>query len=109
MVSGEYEILVSYIGYTSDTIHVDINGHDVSLDLVLVQSQVSFPEVTVYPESSNPANEIIRRAIAAKAKWLEKLHSYEFNAYTKTVLKVVKQSELPDTTIAGILETQTKG
>ncbi len=109
LARGKYQVIVSYIGYTSDTVRADIQGHDVSLDVALSQSQVSLPEVMVYPKSGNPANEIIRRAIAAKEKWLEKLHSYEFNAYTKTVLKVVKQSELPDTTIAGILETQTKG
>lgn len=109
LAPGRYNLLVNYIGYISDTVHIDIDAQDVSVNIYLDQSEISLPEVLVYPASINPADEVISRAIAAKEKWLEKLHSYDFDAYTKTVLKVVKQGKGSDTTIGGILETQTSG
>ncbi|HQT91234.1 MAG TPA: DUF5686 family protein, partial [Candidatus Kryptobacter bacterium] len=107
--SGTYSLLVSYIGFNSSTETVKIAGQDTTLNIVLAQSQVSLPEVVVYPHSANPADEIIARAIRAKERWLASLHAYDFDAYTKTVLRVVVGNNRPDTTINGILETQTRG
>ncbi len=106
---GSYRFLVSFIGFTPDTVSAEIPPRDTTLDFFLFPSPVSLPEVVVYPHSTNPADEVIMRAVAAKNGWLEKLHSYDFDAYTKTVLRVAMNKDKPDTTISGILETQTKG
>ena len=107
--SGTYNLLVSYIGFNSSTARAVIAARDTTLDIVLTQSQVSLPEVVVFPHSTNPADEIIARAIRAKKRWLASLRAYDFDAYTKTVLRVVVGNSNPDTTINGILETQTRG
>lgn len=106
---GAYKLLFSFIGFDPDSLNVELWSRDKTFNVFLLQSEVSLPEVIVYPRSTNPADEIIRRAIEAKGRWLEKLHTYEFDAYTKTVLRVVTNKEEADTTIEGILETQTKG
>lgn len=109
LAPGTYRLLVSFIGYNSKTVGVEIGSRDTTLDVLLSPGQVSLPEVVVYPHSTNPADEIIGRAIRAKTKWLTRLRAYDFDAYTKTVLRVVEDEEKADTTIGGILETQTKG
>ncbi len=104
---GNYRIVFSYVGFRSDSVSIAIGSEDATLNVSLPRGEVSLPEVVVYPESFNQADEIIRRAIAAKEKWTKKLDSYEFDAYTKTVLRVDTGRKSPP--IAGILETQTKG
>ncbi len=106
---GEYRLAVSYIGFDPDTVSFTIVRVDTNIDFLLVQSQLPLPEVVVYPRSSNPADEIVRRAIRAKEKWRTRLRSYSFNAYSKTVLRTTEGIKIAGMNIAGILETQTKG
>ncbi len=106
---GDYRIEFSYIGFGSDTVSLTIRSKDTTLNVFMLRGEVSLPEVVVFPKSFNPADEIIRRAIAAKEAWTKKLDSYEFDAYTKTVLRVDTGSKGSEPPIAGILETQTKG
>ena len=106
---GQYEIEISFIGFGSDTVSLHVGSRDTTLNIFLRRGEVSLPEVVVYPQSFNPADEIIRRAIEAKEEWRKKLDSYEFDAYTKTVLRVDTGKREPEAPIAGILETQTKG
>lgn len=106
---GNYRLRFGYIGFDSDTARVQITAADTDVSVYLDRSAVSLPEVVVYPSTLNPADEIIRRAIAAKQKWQPKLDSYDFNAYTKTVLRVDTSVGNSDPVIAGILETQTRG
>lgn len=106
---GEHVLRFSYIGFDPDTIPVRIAVNDTTISVLLHQSEVPLPEVIVYPQSSNAADEIVRRAIAAKKKWRPKLDSYDLNAYTKTVLRVDTGKTESEEMIAGILETQTIG
>lgn len=106
---GRYGLQFSYIGFESDTAWVDVTLQDTSLNVFLRRSQIPLPEVVVYPSPFNPADEVIRRAVAAKREWRSRLASYSFDAYTKTVLRVDTGRKGNGTMIAGILETQTKG
>lgn len=106
---GAHRLVFSFIGFDPDTVQVQLSSGDSIVDVLLPQGEVSLPEVVVYPQLTNPADEIIRRAIVAKQKWQARLHSYDFDAYTKTVLRVDTSGKNSDAMIAGILETQTKG
>ncbi len=64
--SGTYSLLVSFIGFNSSAQTVKVADQDTTLNIILAQSQVSLPEVVVYPHSANPADEIIARASRAK-------------------------------------------
>ena len=96
---GRYILIYSYIGYVADTASVDLTTNLVR-DAVLTPSAILLPEVVV--SSEDPAIEIIRRAIANKKKWIDKLSSFEMDAFTRQVLK-------RDTSIASITESFTKG
>jgi hypothetical protein len=97
--AGTYTLIASSLGYRSDTARVMLTS-DLTLDFTLVPSVILLPEVVV--SSEDPAIEIIRRAISAKRKWLERLETYEMEAFTRQILK-------RDTSIASITESYTKG
>jgi hypothetical protein len=96
---GTHTIVVSMIGYRSDTsrvatgIHTDHNVRLIPADIVLPEFVVS---------SEDPAVEIIRRAIANKRRWIDRLVSYQMEAFTRQVLR-------RDTAIASISESHTRG
>jgi hypothetical protein len=97
--AGTYTLVYSYLAYQSDTFHVDLNvpvTHDVKLN----PSPIQMPEVIVVAE--DPAIDIIRKAIAHKHEWMEKLKSYRFDAFTRQVLR-------RDTAIASITESYSTG
>ncbi len=80
---GEHNIIVSYIGYRSDTSHVSIPDqleHNISLR----PTPIELPEVMITDE--DPAIEIIRRAIENKPKWRGKLDSFIGSAFARDKL-----------------------
>jgi len=88
LTQDKYIIIISYIGYISDTVEVilDIN-RDLAIQLTPVG--VDLPEITVFP-GENPALQIIRKAIERKHKRKEALSDYSFEAYTKTIVKTTE-------------------
>ena len=82
---GNHEIVVSFIGYNSDTISVNLTKN-INLEILLNPTEVRLPELTVLP-GENPALKIIEQAIKKKEERNEKITSYEFFAYTKGIVK----------------------
>lgn len=120
---GKYSLAVSFLGYHSDTLRIDLSKNTNKIDFNLIPTNVNLPEVTVLP-GVNPAIQVIKNAIKAKKLRAEKLHSYQFEAYTKGVVRTpddfrVKGSNaslgfgsVNDSTklkITGILENLSKG
>lgn len=121
---GSYKITASYIGFNSDTAEVKLSGSRSDVNFSLSPVAIPLPEVTILP-GKNPALEIIRKAIRSKEVMAEKLDSYEFEAYTKGVLRTEEKikggsnsvsvsvgSSSKDTSrlkIQGILENQSMG
>jgi hypothetical protein len=99
LVTGSHTIIVSSLGYKADTARVSLNA-DSRRDFFLQPSDIVMAEVVV--SSEDPAYEIMRRVIANKKRWSERLDSYEMDAFTRQVLK-------RDTAIASITESVTKG
>lgn len=115
---GGYKLVFSYIGYFTDTVSVYIEDKDIERNIFLKPSELLTEEINVYGE--DPAYEIIRKAIAYKKKFKSTLNEYEYNAYSKFVIRsnqssiveqdVVEDAEKKDKTpIFGILESETKG
>lgn len=96
---GEYTLLISMVGYRSDTAVVSLHApvvRDVSLrpaDIILAE---------VLATSEDPAVEIMRRAIARKHRWIDRLLSYRMEAFTRQILR-------RDTSIASITESYSTG
>ncbi len=94
---GTYTIVFRMLGYRPDTAVVTVTA-DLRHDAELEPSDIVLPEVIV--TSEDPAVEIIRRAIAAKHTWMDRLLSYSCKAFTRQVLQ-------RDTSIASITESFT--
>ena len=96
---GNYRLVASSLAYGTDTIQVNVADNS-ALDFLLTPSEIVLQEIVVTGE--DPADAIIRKAIENKHKWIERLHWYEMDAFTRQVLR-------RDTTIASITEAFTKG
>jgi len=122
LVPGNYILVASYIGYYSDTASANLYDN-LTLNFKLRQTEVQLPEVVVLP-GENPAIEIIRKAIEKKKERNSKLSSYEFEAYTKGLIRttdeisakgrtvsagVGTEDDSADLKITGILENQSRG
>ena len=96
---GSITVVYSYLGYQSDTAQIPLNS-DTLVNVSLVLSPLIMPEVVV--SSEDPAVEIIRKAIAHKHEWLDRLQSYRFEAFTRQTIR-------RDSGIASISEAYTTG
>ena len=96
---GEYEIQFSIVGYNSETKKINIEKNE-SIVVELKESYVQLSEVLVVAE--DPGIGIIRRAIANKKKWMDRLHSYKCTAYTKQIIN-------KEDSIASIAESYSNG
>ncbi len=91
---GTVRIAVSYLGYQTDTIIIELNGNQFR-GIQLQPNAIQLAGVTVTDE--DPAYEIIRRAIECKKKWMTQLRSFEGKAFNRLQMR-------SDTAIAMITE-----
>jgi len=119
---GTYRLTVSYIGYISDTLSIVLNKNLKNVNFILTQTKVVLGEIIVHP-GENPAIPIIRKAIQRKDERNLRLKSYEFEAYTKGIIKTQEEISSKGNSvnvglgindslklkITGILENQSKG
>ena len=95
----DHKILFTMLGYAPDTVSLGLAG-DMRHDVRMQPSDIVLPEIVV--SSEDPAIGIIRRAIANKQKWIDRLRSYKMQAFTR-------QTIYRDTAVAAINESYTKG
>lgn len=119
---GFYKLIASYIGYIADTISVELNSDNSSLVFKLNETKINLPEIVVTP-GINPAHAIIRNAILKKKEREQKIQSYEFDAYTKGLVRTednvsagpssitlgVGSTDSSELKITGIIENQSTG
>jgi len=96
---GRYSLVISALGYQPDTLAVVLDSNR-SLAVSLEPAEIVLPEIVV--TSEDPALAIMRRVIAEKRKWIERLNSYRLDAFTRQLLS-------RDTSIASITESYTTG
>ena len=108
LIPGTYEITFSYIGYRSDTLKAAFENAARYRDIYLQPTTVNMPDVVVIGADRDQAEEIILEAIRRKHRILSQLQSYQFEAYTKTEVRMRNPKKgKQDTLIAGIFETET--
>lgn len=119
---GHYKLIASYIGFVTDTISVELKSDNPSLVFKLNETKINLPEIVVTP-GINPAYAIIRNAILKKKERDLKIQSYEFNAYTKGLIRTQDNvsagpssitlgfgsTDSSDLKITGIIENQSTG
>ena len=94
-----YLVAFSFIGYRSDTVRVALDKNR-EVNVSLVPSDIQIAEVIVSGE--DPAMAIMRNVIEQKKRWIEGLKSYQFDAFSRWVLR-------RDTSIASITESYSSG
>lgn len=115
---GSYKLIFSYIGYFTDTSYFYLEDSSIVRDIFLKPSEILTEQIDVFGE--DPAYEIIRKAIRYKKKFKSTLNEYEYDAYSKFIIRsnrsIIPGKEIPRDTsgkkkipIFGILESETKG
>jgi len=117
--NGNHRLVVSYLGYLSDTLLVT-PGKPAHFEIALAPISLQLPEVTIVP-GINPAIRIIQEAIKAKAGRNERISSYSFTAYTKGLIRTTTDISARDNSVSigvgeddtlkitGLLENISKG
>jgi hypothetical protein len=93
--TGMYTIIVSYVGYRSDTVQTTTTNER-ELHAALSPEAIKLPEVVITDE--DPAVAIIRQAIESKPKWMSALKTFQCEAYSRNTISL-------DTTIGAIVES----
>ncbi|MCW8818439.1 MAG: DUF5686 and carboxypeptidase regulatory-like domain-containing protein [Ignavibacteriaceae bacterium] len=123
LARGSYTLVASYIGYYSDTATVELSSNLRGVNFSLTKTDILLPEIVILP-GENPALAVIRKAIEKKKERNKKLNTYEFEAYTKGLIRTTDEisargrtvsagvgagEDSADLKITGILENQSKG
>lgn len=82
---GSYNVVTSYIGYFSDTSAFFISGENTDRNIYLRSTDIYTEVIDV--EGEDPAYEIIRKAIKYKQEFKKDLNEYNYDAYSKFVVK----------------------
>lgn len=82
-----YTVVFQFLGYKTVKKKVDINSFPYELDAVLIDEEISLNEVVINAEE-NPANIIMRKAIAKRKENQEKIQSYKSDFYSRGLIRI---------------------
>lgn len=88
----DYTIIYSYLGYKTVKKSVSISKFPYQLDISLEEESVSLGEVVIDAEN-DPANAIMRQAIAQRQANLEKIESFKADFYSRGLIKIKNAPE----------------
>ena len=82
-----YTVVFQFLGYKTVKKTVTIETFPFNLNAVLADEEISLNEVVV-TAGENPANNIMRQAIAKRKENLEKIQSYKADFYSRGLLRI---------------------
>lgn len=88
----DYTIIYSYLGYKTVKKSISISKFPYQLDVSLEEESVSLTEVVV-DAANDPANAIMRQAIAQRQANLEKIESFKADFYSRGLIKIKNAPE----------------
>jgi hypothetical protein len=91
-VSKQVSILFQYLGYTTQKHQLNITNYPYTFDVTLEEENFILNEVVVQ-NGDNPANEIIKKAIAAKKTNALKTDKFEADFYSRGIFRA---EDLPE-------------
>ena len=86
--TGNYTIVFQYLGFKTVKKAVNITSLPYQLDMQLVEEEISLGEV-VLNNSENPANAIIRAAIAKRKENLQRQNTFTADFYSRGMIKLL--------------------
>ena len=84
---GKHTIVFQFLGYKTQKIVLEITSFPYNLDIKLAEESFSLNEVVINPKD-NPANQIIRNAIANKKANIEKTAKYKADFYSRGIFRI---------------------
>ncbi|MCK7591229.1 DUF5686 and carboxypeptidase regulatory-like domain-containing protein [Subsaxibacter sp. CAU 1640] len=85
--TGDYRIVFQYLGYKTLKKNISIDQLPYTLDVQLVEEEISLNEVVINSDE-NPADKIIRQAIEHRKENLEKINSYKADFYSRGLIRI---------------------
>ena len=85
--TGSYTLVFKILGYKTKTISQEINSFPIIINVTLLDEEYSIDEVVV-KSGENPANGIIRSAIANRKKNTDKTDKFEADFYSRGIFRV---------------------
>ncbi|BAO77714.1 DUF5686 and carboxypeptidase regulatory-like domain-containing protein [Winogradskyella sp. PG-2] len=82
-----YTIVYTYLGYKTVKKKVEIDKFPYTINVTLEDESVSLGEVVVNSED-NPANAIIRQAIAKRKENLDKINTFKADFYSRGLIRI---------------------
>ncbi len=82
-----YTVVFQFLGYKTVKKNIDIKSFPFTLNAVLIEEEVSLNEVIITTED-NPANTIIKSAIAKRKENLKKINSYKADFYSRGLIRI---------------------
>ncbi|OXB07877.1 DUF5686 and carboxypeptidase regulatory-like domain-containing protein [Flavobacterium pectinovorum] len=85
--TGKNRIIFQYLGFKTQKITVSTDSKTITLDVKMLEESFTLNEVVIDPKN-NPANAIIKNAIANKKENSQKTSRYTADFYSKGMFKV---------------------
>ncbi|MEZ4792095.1 MAG: DUF5686 and carboxypeptidase regulatory-like domain-containing protein [Gelidibacter sp.] len=89
---GDYVVVYQYLGYKTLKKSVSVDRLPFTLNIQLVEEQISLNEVVINSDG-NPADKIIRQAIEHRKANLEKINSYTADFYSRGLIRIKNAPE----------------
>lgn len=94
LVEGEYELIISSLGYSTKTVNIIVRDKDVQKNIWLSSSNTALEEIVVKASKKDPAYAIIKNVQENKKKYLSQVQSFKSNVYIKAAeVKEVKEKK----------------
>lgn len=84
---GKHSIIFQFLGFKTQKIAIDITTSSYPLDVKLIEESFNLNEVLIDPKN-NPANQIIKNAIANKKANTKKTDKYKADFYSRGIFKL---------------------
>lgn len=85
--SGKYTVVFQYLGYKTQKIAINADRLPYVLDVTLLEENIAIPEIVI-DSKENPANAIIRSAIAARKQNSEMTAKFTADFYSRGIFRV---------------------
>lgn len=106
--AGPQTIVFSFIGFINDTVTINLaRGQTVRKNIRLREHTLQGDAIMVFAEEYNDAQQIVRKTIENKNKYLAAIKNYTYEAYQKTVFEVDRSSR--GRFMGGLIESKSRG
>lgn len=84
---GKYTLVFQYLGYKTKKVTAAISQFPHTMDVEMAEENIELGELVLNPKD-NPANELIRKAIAARKENSEKTARYNADFYSRGIFRI---------------------